>query len=219
MTRPRVFTREFKSDAVKLYRESGKSMNAVATSLGVDRTTLRAWLRQFEAGGESALIHGPPEKIERAEIRELKRKLAEAEMERDVLKKRWRTLRKRSGREVRIHREGARAVPDPSCHRTPKTGHLSEGAKGARRRRLPSRGRRGECRIRSRLRRSTRSSICWPTGGPIGGSPARSTFIATRPRATRRADPLTRIQNQPFRPPAQPDAPTDRRMHRSRSAQ
>lgn len=38
-------------------------------------------------GGESALIHGPPETIERAEIRELKRKLAEAEMERDVLKK------------------------------------------------------------------------------------------------------------------------------------
>ena len=83
----RVFTNEFKSDAVKLYRDSGKSMKEVATNLGVDRTTLRAWVRHFEAGGETALSRGLPAKIERAEIRELKRRLAEAEMERDILKK------------------------------------------------------------------------------------------------------------------------------------
>jgi transposase-like protein len=42
----RAFTREFKVQAVRIVRESGKSMGTVARELDLTETALRSWVRQ-----------------------------------------------------------------------------------------------------------------------------------------------------------------------------
>jgi len=44
----RAFTREFKAEAVRLVRESGKSVPTVARELDLTETALRSWVRQAE---------------------------------------------------------------------------------------------------------------------------------------------------------------------------
>src|SRR5258708_34738329 len=44
----RAFTREFKAEAVRLVRESGKSVGVVARELDLTETALRSWVRQAE---------------------------------------------------------------------------------------------------------------------------------------------------------------------------
>ena len=45
----RVFSTEFKQEAVELVRRNGRSANQVATELGVNQTTLSRWRREAEA--------------------------------------------------------------------------------------------------------------------------------------------------------------------------
>jgi len=42
----RAFTNEFKAEAVRLVRESGKSVPTVARELDLTETALRSWVRQ-----------------------------------------------------------------------------------------------------------------------------------------------------------------------------
>ena len=44
----RAFTTEFKAEAVRLVRESGKSVPTVARELDLTETALRSWVRQAE---------------------------------------------------------------------------------------------------------------------------------------------------------------------------
>jgi transposase len=44
----RAFTNEFKAEAVRLVRESGKSVPTVARELDPTETALRSWVRQAE---------------------------------------------------------------------------------------------------------------------------------------------------------------------------
>src|SRR3989454_8824788 len=44
----RAFTKEFKAQAVRIVRESGKSVTAVARELDLTETALRSWVRQGE---------------------------------------------------------------------------------------------------------------------------------------------------------------------------
>ena len=44
----RAFTNEFKAEAVRLVRESGKSVPTVARELDLTETALRSWVRQAE---------------------------------------------------------------------------------------------------------------------------------------------------------------------------
>jgi len=82
----RIFSKQFKEDAVRLVKESGESLAAVARNIGVGEQSLRNWVRQAEidSGRGSAQT---PTTSERAEIRELRRKLRDVERERDFLKK------------------------------------------------------------------------------------------------------------------------------------
>ena len=45
----RVFSTEFKQEAVELVRRNGRSANQVATELGVNQTPLSRWKREAEA--------------------------------------------------------------------------------------------------------------------------------------------------------------------------
>ena len=79
----RVFTEEFKADAVELVRESGKSASQVAKDLDLTETTLRGWVRK--AAGqkqETSLEEGGL-----VELRRLRDENRVLRMERDFLKK------------------------------------------------------------------------------------------------------------------------------------
>src|ERR1044071_2951363 len=82
----RTFTPEFKAEAVRLVRESGKTVAKVARELDLTATCLRAWVNQAavdeKGGGQGALTTD-----ERAELTRLRRELRTVEQQRDFLKK------------------------------------------------------------------------------------------------------------------------------------
>jgi transposase len=82
-TRP-PFPAEFRREAVKLMRDSGKPVPELAKDLGVSENTLRNWSRQAEvdAGEREGLTS---EQLE--ELRRLRRENRTLQMEREVLKK------------------------------------------------------------------------------------------------------------------------------------
>ena len=82
----RAFTKEFKAETVRLVRDSGKSVGAVARELDLTETALREWVRQAEIdAGRGA--SGALTTEERAEFGRLRRENRTLRMERDILKK------------------------------------------------------------------------------------------------------------------------------------
>src|SRR5437016_13881959 len=82
----RAFTKEFKAQAVRIVRESGKSVTAVARELDLTETALRSWVRQ----GEIDAGRGPAGALtteEREELGRLRRENRTLRMERDIIKK------------------------------------------------------------------------------------------------------------------------------------
>jgi transposase len=83
----RKFTREFKLEAVKLIKERGVSVAQASHDLGVHRTVLRAWVKDFGADPSQAFPGHGQMKAEQAEIARLKREVIKLKAERDILKK------------------------------------------------------------------------------------------------------------------------------------
>ena len=82
----RSFTKEFKAQAVRIVRESGKPVGTVARELDLTETALRSWVRPAEVDGG----RGPAGALtteERAELGQLRREVRTLRMERDILKK------------------------------------------------------------------------------------------------------------------------------------
>ena len=46
------YSEEFRRDAVKLYLESGKSMEIISLSVGVHKSTLYHWVTEYKQGSE-----------------------------------------------------------------------------------------------------------------------------------------------------------------------
>lgn len=83
----RRFTTEFKREAVRQARQSGVSRAKVAQEPGLNANMLGRWVRQFSSGKWEA-TPGKPLKSERQlEIERLRRELAKAQTERDILNK------------------------------------------------------------------------------------------------------------------------------------
>lgn len=82
----RSFTPEFKADTVRLVREGGRTIAAVARDLDLTETALRDWVRQaaVDSGQGSS---GALTTAERAEFAQLRRDVRRLEMEREILKK------------------------------------------------------------------------------------------------------------------------------------
>jgi transposase len=82
----RSFSAEYKAEAVRLVKKSGKSIGLVALELGLGETALRRWVHQDEidagGGGTGALTTG-----EREELAQLRRDNQRLRMEREILKK------------------------------------------------------------------------------------------------------------------------------------
>ena len=87
MANRRVFTREFKLEAVKLVRGRGVSVAQAARDLGLHENVLRKWIRALADDPQQAFPGHGQMKPEHAEIAALKKEVAKLKMERDILKK------------------------------------------------------------------------------------------------------------------------------------
>ena len=86
-TKRRVFSREFKVEAVKLITEKGYSIAEASRNLGVDYSVLRRWKNQLESDSQHAFPGKGLLKPQDEELRRLKRELQRVTEERDILKK------------------------------------------------------------------------------------------------------------------------------------
>jgi transposase len=83
----RIFSREFKLEAVKLVRERGVSVAQACRDLDLTESVLRRWLREILAEPQQAFPGHGQMKPERQEIERLRREVAKLKAERDILKK------------------------------------------------------------------------------------------------------------------------------------
>ena len=80
----RRYPAEFRAEAVRLFRSSGKTLKVQAEDLGVSLETLRAWVKRADVDER----HRPGITTEeREELRRLRRENRTLKMERDLLKK------------------------------------------------------------------------------------------------------------------------------------
>ena len=96
----RLFTEEFKREAIKLVTEQHINPAAAGLQLDIDPKSIRAWIAQAERGELKATLGASNFTADQQRIRELKRELAIAKMERDILKKA--TVRSTDGCNTRI---------------------------------------------------------------------------------------------------------------------
>jgi transposase len=83
----RVYTPEFKAEAVKLVTEKGYSIAEAARSLGIHQTLLRSWKLTVDKQGEPAFPgHGKLPPFEE-EMRRLRAENQRLRAQRDILKK------------------------------------------------------------------------------------------------------------------------------------
>jgi transposase len=85
----RSYTKEFKLEALELLRTSGKSASQIERDLGITSGLLLKWRDRYQVKDTNGEPELAPSDLAaaHAEIRRLKRQLAIAEQERDILKK------------------------------------------------------------------------------------------------------------------------------------
>src|SRR5918994_729146 len=122
----RIFTDEFKAEAVRLVTVEGHSARQVARDLDIHESLLRRWQRKLAArqvrapGAKPSTTVAAAIVVEQEEIRKLKRENERLRMERDILKKQLPSSRRRRS-EVPVHQgssrtlSGAPNVPGSGC--------------------------------------------------------------------------------------------------------
>ena len=83
----RVFTREFKLEAVKLVRDRGVAVREAARDLDIHENVLRKWVRDVAADPQQAFPGHGQMKPEQLELARLRKELIKVKAERDILKK------------------------------------------------------------------------------------------------------------------------------------
>ena len=100
--RPSKYPEEFRRDAVALVRSSpGRTLREIARELGVNHESLRRWVNDAKQADEDARVDRGRDELsadERDELRRLRRKVAELELEKDILRKAAAYFAKEMGR-------------------------------------------------------------------------------------------------------------------------
>lgn len=82
-----AYTREFKVEAVKLSYQTDKPLDNLARDLGISRSSLNRWRREFGQDPDQAFPGQGRQKERDAEVAQLKKELREAQLENEILKK------------------------------------------------------------------------------------------------------------------------------------
>ena len=80
----KIYTREFKEQAVQLSYTNDKPVSETAADLGLTANLLHRWRREAKEAGRAFPGHG---KARDEEMAALKKQLKQAELERDILKR------------------------------------------------------------------------------------------------------------------------------------
>ena len=86
----KVYSKEFKEQAVLLSETSGKSVREIAHDLGIPENMLWRWKRERRESGDRSFPgqgNRQPENELEEKIRKLEEELSTVKMERDILKK------------------------------------------------------------------------------------------------------------------------------------
>ncbi len=91
MNKRRIYSEEFRLDALRLLESSGKTMAQIERDLGISQSLLGKWKQRYRVGldknsSEPRLERSELEEV-KAENRRLKRELAIVQEEREILKK------------------------------------------------------------------------------------------------------------------------------------
>jgi transposase len=88
-TNRRLYTKEFKQDAVNLSKQPGYTVSTAAAHLGIDSRQIYRWRKEEEAKGTLAFPGNGKAALSDSEkrIRELEKQLRDSELEREILKK------------------------------------------------------------------------------------------------------------------------------------
>lgn len=92
MPRPSKYPEQFRHDAVALARSSGRTLREVGRELGVNHETLRGWVNATRrAEQDTTTADGSAGEqvnaVEREELNRLRKRVAELELEKDILRK------------------------------------------------------------------------------------------------------------------------------------
>lgn len=83
----RVYTKEFKEEAVRLVFEDGNPINEVARDIDIHQNLIYRWRDSLKVKGEDAFPGRGKNSGLEEEIKRLKKELKVAQEERDILKK------------------------------------------------------------------------------------------------------------------------------------
>ena len=83
----RIYSREFKVEAVRLLEASGKSVSQVERDLGIGKGNLWRWKKEMAADSEKAFPGQGRLTAEQERLRQLERENEVLRQERDILKK------------------------------------------------------------------------------------------------------------------------------------
>jgi len=87
MAKPTNYTAEYKKEIIKLITEQKKPYSEISKSIGVSDTTLREWVKKYSEYGKDAFPGKGNLRPEDKELRDLKNKIKDLEMENEILKK------------------------------------------------------------------------------------------------------------------------------------
>jgi transposase len=81
------YSREFKIEAVRLSHNSDKTVEAIAETLDISKSSLSRWRKEFREDPDQAFPGNGQQKERDEKMARLEKKLKEAEMEIEILKK------------------------------------------------------------------------------------------------------------------------------------
>ena len=87
MTTRKIYSKEFKLDAVSLVKEQNYKPSDAASSLGINTNMLRRWVKELDTDDGLAFRGNGKLTPDQEEIRTLKARVKRLEMEKDILKK------------------------------------------------------------------------------------------------------------------------------------
>ncbi|OJW47897.1 MAG: hypothetical protein BGO67_03130 [Alphaproteobacteria bacterium 41-28] len=83
----RTYDKDFKINAVNLYKSSGRSLKTIAEELGPATSTLSQWVQDYKKEGGQSFPGKGKVKSSEEELKALRKELAHVRQERDILKK------------------------------------------------------------------------------------------------------------------------------------